>query len=260
MNERYLDGQVAIVNAAGGGFGGAVALELAARGARLVLQDLPAAEEAVTTVADEITAAGGEAHACLGDALVLADVNLPAELALATWGRIDVLVNIVGGSVGPVVSKVWEQSVADWQRTLDLNLSTVFHFSRSVIPTMIGRRSGKIVNTSSLAWGGHPNNAAYSAAKAGVVAFTRTLSQQLAPYDVNVNAVAPGFSRTGALVRVGFARDGSDVPESLLSSIPLGRINEPEDVASTISFLVSPMARNISGQLITVAGGDNLSL
>ncbi len=256
----YLEGQVAIVTAAGGGIGSAVATALSARGARVVLQDLPTAEETVIGIVERITAAGGEALLCLGDATVDEDVSRPAALAMATWGRIDVLVNLVGGSVGPVRSPIWEQRAVDWQRTLDLNLTATFHATRAVLPTMMARRSGRIVNTASTAWAGHPNNAAYASAKAGVVGFTRTVSQQLAPYDINVNAVAPGISRTGALTRMNLARDGSDLPEDVIAEIPLRRINEPEDVADTISFLVSPAARNISGQLITVAGGQNPSL
>lgn len=257
MADAYLDGQVAIVTAAAGGFGRAVASELARRGARLVVHDLPATEETLEELVAGITDGGGAGVACLGDATMEADIVRPAVVALETWGRIDVLVNLVGGSVGPVRCAAWEQALDDWQRTLDLNLTATFNATRSVLPTMIEQRHGKIVNTASTAWAGLPINPAYAAAKAGVVALTRTVSAQVAPYDINVNAIAPGLSRTGVLHRVGFA---GDVPEEVLRTIPLGRINEPEDVAATISFLVSPMAQNISGQLITVAGGQNPSL
>jgi len=258
MNDAFLDGQVAIVNAAGGGFGTAVAGGLARRGARVVLQDLPSAEPAVSASIARIAETGGDAVSCFADATNPDEAPKPAALALETWGRVDVLVNLVGGSVGPVKCPVWEQTIDDWVATLDRNLTATFRATQAVLPTMMERRSGKIVNTASTAWAGHPGNAAYSAAKAAVVSFTRTLSQQLAPYDINVNAVAPGISRTGFFQRMGF--DEAGVPESFTSAIPLGRVNEPDDVAGTILFLLSPTARNISGQLITVAGGQNPSL
>lgn len=259
MTEDYLRGQVAIITGAGGGFGAAVATEFAERGANLVLNDLPSAQEKVESTITLAHKLGVEAVFAPGDATAAADVTGPADLAVKTWGTVDVLVNLVGGSVGDARRRLWDMADDEWRRTIELNLTTTFTSMKAVLPIMMEKRGGRIVNTASTAWAGSDGSPAYSAAKAAVVALTRTASLQVASYDVNVNAVAPGLSRTGALTRVGLS-DADAIPDEWLARIPLGRINEAADVAAAISYLVSPMARNITGQLLTVAGGQNPSL
>jgi len=246
-----LAGQVAVVTGSGGAMGGAIAERLAAAGARIVLNDrLPdrvdahrAAVEAHGVQAVSVTASTSRPE---GARAVIA-------AALDTWGRLDILVNTVGGIKGPVQVPVWEITDEQWDGTLAVSLTATFLCTRAAVPVMIERRSGKIVNIASTSWAPphsamHPH---YAAAKAGVVAFTRAVALQLAPYDVNVNCVAPGGTRRSAAVMVD---DGDAGPP------PLGRINDPADIAGAVAYLVSPDARNVSGQLITVAGGLNPAL
>jgi len=136
---------------------------------------------------------------------------------------------------------------------MGLDTRGLFHCTQLAVPGMIERRAGRIVNIASTSWAGDALHPHYAAAKAAVVAFTRSCAVQLAPFGVNVNAVAPGPTLTGVAHRAGFGhRDWS--------GIPLGRPNEPDDVADAVLFLLSDAARNISGQLLTVAGGLNPSL
>ena len=231
--------------------GGAIAERLAADGFDVVLNDrLP-------DVADihraTVESHGRSAHS------VVASVSRPhgardlIAAALERFGRIDVLVNTVGGIKGPVVAPVWEITDEQWASTLGVSLTSTFLCTREVAPHMMAQRSGRIVNIASTSWaaphsGLHPH---YAAAKAGVVAFTQSVALQLAPYDVTVNVVAPGATRASA------ASPAPRLHESSEELPPLGRINDPQDVAGAVGYLVSHDARNVSGQLLTVAGGLN---
>jgi NAD(P)-dependent dehydrogenase (short-subunit alcohol dehydrogenase family) len=251
----YLDlaGKVAVVTGSGGAMGGAIAERLAAAGARIVLND---------RVPDRVDAhrAAIEAHG-VPAVSVTASTSRPAgaraviAAALDTWGRLDILVNTVGGIKGPIRNLVWEITDEQWDGTLAVSLTSTFLCTREAAPVMIAQRSGKIVNIASTSWAPpesalHPH---YAAAKAGVVALTRAVALQLAPYDVNVNAVAPGGTRR----RPDIVIDGGDPGAA---GPPLGRINDPADIAGAVAYLVSPDARNVSGQLLTVAGGRNPAL
>jgi NAD(P)-dependent dehydrogenase (short-subunit alcohol dehydrogenase family) len=245
-----LAGQVAVVTGSGGAMGGAIAERLAAAGVHIVLND---------RVADRVDAhrAAVEAHG-VEAVSVTASTSRPdgartvIAAALDTWGRLDILVNTVGGIKGPIEVPVWEITDEHWNGTLAVSLTATFLCTREAARVMIGQRSGKIVNIASTSWAPphsalHPH---YAAAKAGVVAFTRAVALQLAAYDVNVNAVAPGATR----------RDAAVVDDGAAPLPPLGRINDPADIAGAVAYLVSPDARNVSGQLITVAGGLNPAL
>ena len=237
----------------GGAMGGAIADRLAAAGANIVLNDrLPdrvdahrAAVEAHGVTAVSVTASTSRPQ---GARAVIA-------AALDTWGRLDILVNTVGGIKGHVEIPVWEITDEQWDGTLAVSLTATFLCTREAARVMIGQRSGKIVNIASTSWA-PPHSALHphcAAAKAGVVAFTRAVALQLAPYDVNVNAVAPGGTRRSAAVVLGGGAAAGERP-------PLGRINDPADIAGAVAYLVSQDARNVSGQLITVAGGLNPAL
>lgn len=165
--------------------------------------------------------------------------------------------NNVGGIKGRMENPLWVMSEEEWDSTIAINLKATFLCARLVLPGMLERRDGKIVNISSMSWSGHPFNPAYATAKAGIVALTRSIATSVGPYGINVNAVAPGMTRTGVVERMGEVSSSRPVDSP---AVPLGRINEPGDVAAAVIFLLSEEARNISGQLITVAGGANGAL
>ena len=248
-----LAGQVAVVTGSGGAMGGAIAERLAAAGAHIVLNDRVADRVDVHRAAVE--AHGVEAVSVTASTSRPEGARTVIAAALDTWGRLDILVNTVGGIKGPIKVPVWDITDEQWNGTLAVSLTATFLCTREAARVMIGQRSGKIVNIASTSWAPpdsamHPH---YAAAKAGVVAFTRAVALQLAPYDVNVNAVAPGATRRSAAVVVDDGDAAGPLP-------PLGRINDPADIAGAVAYLVSPDARNVSGQLITVAGSLNPAL
>jgi NAD(P)-dependent dehydrogenase (short-subunit alcohol dehydrogenase family) len=251
-----LAGQVAVVTGSGGAMGGAIAERLAASGAHIVLNDR--VPDRVDEHRAAVEAHGVQAVSVTASTSRREGARAVVAAALNTWGRLDILVNTVGGIKGPVDIPVWEITDDQWDATLAVSLTATFLCTREAAPAMIERRAGKIVNIASTSWAppGSALHAHYAAAKAGVVAFTRAVALQLAPYDVNVNAVAPGGTRRSAAVVL----DGGDVSGVSGAAPPLGRINDPSDIAGAVAYLVSPDARNVSGQLLTVAGGLNPAL
>lgn len=253
LDQRWLAGRVAVVTGSGGAMGGAIAQRLAAAGASIVLNDRVA--DRVEAHRAAVEAQGVEAISVVSSTSRSAGARAVIDAALDRWGQVDVLVNTVGGIKGPVEVPVWEITDEQWDGTLAISLTSAFFCTREAAKAMKTRRTGHIVNIASTAWAPphsalHPH---YAAAKAGIVAFTRAVALQLAPYDVTVNAVAPGATRRSADVTL----DGGDVSTA---EVPLGRINDPADIAAAVAYLVSPGARNVSGQLITVAGGLNPAL
>jgi NAD(P)-dependent dehydrogenase (short-subunit alcohol dehydrogenase family) len=178
--------------------------------------------------------------------------------AVERWGRLDVLVNVAGGIKGPIVNPIWDITEEQWSVTLATNLTSVFHTTQLALAPMMQAGRGCIVNTASTSWAGSALHSHYAAAKAGLVSFTRSVATQVGPFGIRVNVVAPGGTRTLAAERP----DGTLLREDseVVKQIPLGRLNEPTDVADAVMFLVSDRARNISGQVLTVAGGLNPSL
>lgn len=231
--------------------GGAIAEQLAGAGFDIVLNDRLA--DYVDTHRAAVEAHGRRALSVVASVSRTEGAQTLISTAIEEHGRIDVLVNTVGGIKGPVLAPVWEITDDQWAGTLALSLTSTFLCTREVAPVMIKQRSGRIVNIASTSWAGphaglHPH---YASAKAGVVAFTQSVALQLAPYDVTVNAVAPGATRASAASPAPALQDrSSDLP-------PLGRINDPTDIAEAVRYLASPGARNVTGQLLTVAGGFN---
>ena len=242
---QHLKDKVAIVTGASRGIGKAAALALATQGAKLVVNYARSSEAAEATVR-EITEVGGEAIAIQADVSQAEQVDNLIKNTLEKFGRIDVLVNNAGITKDTLLLRMKPEQ---WQAVIDLNLTGVFLCTKAVSKTMLKQRSGRIINIASVAGQmGNPGQANYSAAKAGVIGFTKTVAKELANRGVTVNAVAPGFITT-------------DMTEDLQSDkiidfIPLGRYGKPEEVAGAIRFLAAdPAAAYITGQVFNVDGG-----
>lgn len=240
-----LTGQVALVTGASRGIGAAIAKELAAAGATVVVNyaSSPAAAEAVVA---EITAAGGKAWAQQANVADEEQVDGLVKAVLEKEGRLDVLVNNAGITRDGLLMRM---KSADWQSVIDLNLTGVFLCTRAVSRSMLKARSGRIINiTSVVGLMGNPGQANYSAAKAGVIGLTRSSAAEFASRGVTVNAVAPGFIESDMTAELD--------KEPILAAIPLGRMGQPGEVASAVRFLAAdPAAAYMTGQVLQVDGG-----
>ncbi|NJM96344.1 MAG: 3-oxoacyl-[acyl-carrier-protein] reductase [Phormidesmis sp. RL_2_1] len=241
-----LDGKVAIITGSSRGIGKAAALALAEQGGKIVVNYARSSEAADAVVA-EIEGMGGEAIALQADVSQADQVEAMIKATLDKFGRIDVLVNNAGITRDTLLLRMKPE---DWQAVIDLNLTGVFLCTRAVSKIMLKQRSGRIINISSVAGlMGNPGQANYSAAKAGVIGFTKTIAKELAPRGVTANAVAPGFIATDMT-------DDLKNTEEILKYIPLGRYGQPEEVAGLIRFLAAdPAAAYITGQVMNVDGG-----
>jgi 3-oxoacyl-[acyl-carrier protein] reductase len=247
--------RVAVVTGAANGLGQAIAQRLAEEGARVVLGDLD--EHGLESTAARITTAGGTALTMSGDLTEEEPAARLIQTTIERYGRLDILVNNVGGSR---TAKIWEMTVEDWDFVLRLNLRSTFLCTRHAVPHMIRQRSGKIVCISSGAREGTPwtayyqGGAAYSAAKAGVHGFIRDVALELAEYGINVNAVAPGpieTERVGAHLR----HLNETVEYSPNRMTPLRRLGQPLEIANAVLFLASDEATYITGHTLAVTGG-----
>ena len=252
-----LQGQIAIVTGAGRGIGRATALELARLGADVVVAELdkPGAER----TAGEVTALGRRALAVTTDVTRRADLTAMVERTRAAFGRIDILVNNAGIYRAASTLQITEDH---WDTVLTINAKAVFFASQAVLPTMIAQKSGVIVSLASMAGKiGSTNNLPYNASKAAVISITKSLALAHAADGIRVNCVCPGFVETdmwttvctelGALSGV----PAAEFTRRRLATVPLGRMERPEDVANVIGFLVSSKAGYMTGQAISVDGG-----
>lgn len=242
-----LAGKTAIVTGAGRGIGRAVAVRLAAEGARVAvnyLRNRAAAEETAAAIA----AAGGAAELLGFDVADAAAVDAAVGDFVSRHGRIDILVNNAGMTHNGLLVRT---KPADFERLLAVNLGGVFHCTRAVTGPMMKARSGRIVNlTSVVGETGNAGQGAYAASKAGIIGFTKSIARELAPRNVTVNAVAPGFVATDMTAEL-----SEKQRETILETIPLGRIGAPEEVAEAVVFLTLPAAGYITGHVIGVNGG-----
>ncbi|AEJ40016.1 putative 3-oxoacyl-ACP reductase [Sulfobacillus acidophilus TPY] len=247
-----LTDRTAVVTGAGRGIGRAEALRLASEGARLAVVDLRQ-EDAENTV-NEIRSGGGRAEAYGVDVVDADAVRAMMEDAARRLGPIAILVNNAGITRDNLLFKM---SVEDWDAVLDTHLKGSFLCAREAQRYMVEQKWGKIVNTSSTSALGNRGQANYSAAKAGLQGLTRTLAIELGPFNINVNAVAPGFIDTD-MTRDTARRLGLDAEQfkaGAAARIPLRRVGVPDDIANVVAFLCSDQSSYISGQVIYVRGG-----
>ncbi|NEO85820.1 MAG: 3-oxoacyl-[acyl-carrier-protein] reductase [Spirulina sp. SIO3F2] len=242
---QKLQGKVAIVTGASRGIGKAIALHLASEGAT-VMVNYARSSTAADEVVAEITAAGGAAQAVQADVAQSEQVDALIKTTKDAYGSIDVLVNNAGITRDTLLLRMKPE---DWQAVIDTNLTGVFLCTRAVSKLMLKQRSGRIINIASVAGQmGNPGQANYSAAKAGVIGFTKTVAKEFAPRGITVNAVAPGFIETDMT-------HGLD-NEAILQFIPLGRYGQADDIAGMVRFLAAdPAGAYITGQVFNVDGG-----
>lgn len=242
---QNLQGKVAVVTGASRGIGRATALALAAEGAKVVV-NYASSSAAADQVVAEISAMGSQAIALAADVSKADQVDAMIEATMAKWGQIDVLVNNAGITRDTLLLRMKPE---EWQAVIDLNLTGVFLCTKAVSKIMLKQRSGRIINITSVAGlMGNPGQANYSAAKAGVIGFTKTVAKELATRGITVNAVAPGFIATDMTADL--------KSDEILKFIPLGRYGQPEEIAGMIRFLAAdPAAAYITGQVMNVDGG-----
>ncbi len=242
-----LNDRVAVVTGGGRGIGRGIALELAHRGAAVVV-NYNASADAANDVVAAIQAAGGKASAVKADVTSIAESEGLIKAAIDQYGKIDILVNNAGTTRDNLIMLMKED---DWDVVLTTNLKSAWNCSKAAVKAMMRKRYGRIINITSVSGiagqGGQTN---YSASKAGLIGLTKALAGEVAPRQITVNAVAPGFVRTDLT---------ANLPQNLLEqidkSIPLERWGTVEDVAHAVAFLVSDEASYITGQVLSVDGG-----
>jgi len=242
-----LGGKVALVTGGGRGIGKAIVLELASQGADVVISDIDlASAEQVATEAK--SSYGVRAIGMKADVANASEVETMVGKAVEVMGKIDILVNNAGITRDTLLMRMDEK---DWDMVLAVNLKGAFLCTRAVSRYMMKQRSGKIVNISSVVGlMGNAGQANYSASKAGLLGFTKSVAKELASRNIQVNAVAPGFIETEMTAHL-----PQEVKEAFLSQIPMKRPGKPEDVARVVGFLVSSAADYVTGQVIPVDGG-----
>lgn len=247
---KLLEGKVALITGAARGIGKALALRFAAEGAAIAFSDLKY-DENMEATEKEIQNLGVQAKGFASNAASLADSEKLAEEVVAHFGRIDILVNNAGITRDNLLMRMTEQ---DWDLVISVNLKSAFNLTKAVQRTMIKQRGGSIINMSSVVGlNGNAGQSNYSASKAGMIGFTKSMAQELGSRNVRCNAIAPGFIETEMTHKL-----PDDVRTQWISTIPLRRSGKPEDVADVAVFLASDLSAYVTGQVISVCGGMSM--
>ncbi len=239
-----LENRIAVVTGGGRGIGRAISHELARRGAAVVVND----KSGEGIVCAEINDAGGKASCFKADVSDSAQAQELIKFTIDTFGDLHILVNNAGITRDNLIMMMPE---ADWDLVLAINLKGVFNCSKAAVKHMIRKRYGRIVNMASVAGQmGNPGQTNYSASKAGMIGFTKSLAREVASRNVTVNAIAPGFVDTDILKAM-----SPETLEAAVKLVPLGRTGKPEEIAFAAAFLASDQAAYITGQVLGVDGG-----
>ena len=246
MTTRPLDGKTAIVTGGTRGIGAAVAALLAEHGAAVVVSGRDAAR--LQNAVQELEERGASVHGVVADAAKREDADRLVEAAKERYGRLDLLVNNAGITRDGLLIRMKDD---DWDRVMEVNLRGAFLMTRAAAKLMVRQRSGRIINIASTAGAmGNPGQANYSAAKAGLIGFTKATARELAHWGVLVNAVAPGLIETDMAAAI-----PAEAREALLAQVPLKRIGSPREVAEMVGFLAGDGAAYVTGQVFHVNGG-----
>jgi len=241
-----LKDKVAMVTGAAQGIGKAVAIALAREGANLIISDINL--ELAAQTAKEVEALGVKTLALKTNVADLADVENSVSEAVKVFGKIDILVNNAGITKDNLLIRMKKE---DWDAVLAVNLTGVFNCTKVVSRLMMKNSCGKIINIASISGQmGNFGQANYSASKAGVIGFTKTVAREAAARNITVNAIAPGFIQTAMTDKI-----PQEIKNKMLEQIPLGKFGQPEDIANAVVFLSSPEADYITGQVLAVNGG-----
>lgn len=246
MSCKHLDGKVAIITGGARGIGKAISLRLANEGAVVAIVDvlLEAAEETV----NEFKSQGLKAAAFKADVSSPVEVDATVKSVVETFGRVDILINNAGITKDTLLMRMTPDQ---WDAVININLKGTFNFTKAVVRPMMKSKGGKIVNISSVVGRmGNAGQANYSASKAGVIGFTKTVAKEFAAKNICANAVAPGYILTDMTKAVSDA-----ATEAFMTVIPMKRAGTPEDVANAVYFFCSPDSDYISGQVLNVDGG-----
>ncbi len=246
---KLLEGKTAVITGAARGIGKSIALRFAAEGANIAFTDL-AYNESVQALEAELSAMGVKAKGYASNAANLADTNDVVGKIIQDFGRIDVLVNNAGITRDTLLMRMTEEQ---WDMVINVNLKSVFNFTKAVQSIMLKQKSGSIVNMSSVVGvSGNAGQSNYSASKAGIIGFTKSIAKELGSRNIRCNAIAPGFIITDMTNQL-----TAEQRETWVQNIPLRRGGTPEDVANTALFLASELSSYVSGQVINVCGGMN---
>ena len=244
---KLLEGKTALITGAARGIGRSIALRLAGEGADIAFTDL-AYDDAAKAVEKEVTDKGVKAKAYASDASKLDQTKEVVEQIIAEFGKIDILVNNAGITKDTLLMRMTEDQ---WDAVITVNLKSVFNFTKCVQMYMLKQRSGSIINMSSVVGvSGNAGQSNYSASKAGIIGFTKSVAREVGSRNIRCNAIAPGFILTEMTDKI-----PEDMRKEWINQIPLKRGGTPDDVANVTLFLASDLSSYISGQVISVCGG-----